>query len=357
MYKFKTDMLKKIATNVEIFTGRTTDLAFKRITLSAHDGFLWIYGYDGYAYMWLKFPTETEFPTVHMSLNEFIAATQNSQDISTDIDIKEEKVVFSSGSIISSVSAEIENEIYGLMPSSNIIGEIGSKDLQRIMDIGSMCADRTGTEENLIMFRLFKDYFGINGVFGNMNSFACHKSKTYGNLFYFIPYNTIRHMVKVLGNAKDIELKISDDEDILSIFSENFGFSMPGTKNQELEKLHNALIGKSKEAAIKGKTVELEKENLHDSLDAALKIARITGGTFSIEVENDVTIKAKTNNGSSTKIDVCKSNIHGGNFFVNIEMLRSFVKRIEADKYAVKYHNDSIVVMDGTINEMLLIMR
>jgi len=357
LYKFKTDMLKKIANNVEVFTGRTTDSAFKRITMSAHDGFLWIYGYDGYGYMWLKFQTETEFPTVHMSLNEFIAATQNSQDMSTGIEIKEDKVIFSSGSIESSVSAEVEDQIYGLMPSSNIVGKIGSKNLQRIMDIGSMCADRTGTDENLIMFSLLKDYFGINGVFGNMNSFACCKSETTGSLFYFIPYNTTRHIVKVLGNAKEIELQVSDDNGILSIFSENFGFSMPGTKDEELEKLHTVLIGKSKEAAIKGKTVELEKDNLQGSLDAALKIARITGGTFSIEVDEDVTIKAKTNNGSSTKIDVCKSNVQGGNFFVNIEMLRSFVKRIEADKYAVKYYNDSIVVMDGTINEMLLIMR
>jgi hypothetical protein len=350
-------MLKKISKNIELFTGRTTDEAFKRITMSASDGIMRIYGYDGYGYVWLKFKTSSQFPTLHMDINEFTAAVENSKDMHTTVSIHKNIITLSSGNITSSINADVEEELYEIEPPEKLIGRINSKSLHRILDLGSMCADKTSTEENLIMLSASKNFYASNGMYGNMNSFAGCIGDTLDSVAFFIPYNTVRHMVKVLANMKEIDLNISSEGNRISIFSDSFGFTFDGITDEELYKTHAEMIGKSKDTAMKGKVVELNKEQMHNSLDSAIKIMRTTGGTFIIDMDEEIAINARTPNGSTTKIDVCNSNLKGGEFYVNIEMLRSFIKRIDASKYRLMYKNDTLVVMDGTIKEMLMILR
>jgi hypothetical protein len=355
--RFKLQDLSKIAKNISLFTGRTTDIAFRNLTMFTHDGYIQIYGYDGFAYMWLMIKSSVEMPVMHMDLDEFIRAIDTFQKDEVYMQINQDSVKLSSGDTVSEIKSKKDSDIYVVELPDEFNAQMAKDKFCRMLDLGTMCADRTGSEEGMILFRAFKDTVAVNSVVINMDSFAASDAEVKGDIYTFMPYQTARHVFKVTSGMKHDSINIFDDGKKLMFYTDNFGFTMPHEDGKEARAIHSEFINYARNVLNTGHKIEIENSRLEEALDLSVKFARGTSASTYIDMSDKLKILAKTKNNSTNTIKVCDIDTNAGEFNMNIEYLRSFIKRLKTKKYSVYYKNDGIVIMNGSPKEFIALRR
>jgi len=357
MIRFKLNDLTKIAKNIYLFTGRTTDPTYRNMTMFTHDGYLQMYGYDGFAYMWLMIKSPIDMPVIHMDLDEFLRAIETFERDEVYMDVKEDTAILKSGDVVSEIRSKKDTDIYVVELPEKPNAEIAKDRFCRMLDLGTMCADRTGSEEGLVLFRAVNNLMATNSVVMNMNSFASVEVPVDGDIYTFIPYATARHILKVTSGMKHDDIKVFDDGSKLMFYTDNFGFTMPHENGESVKQSHSDFIHYSKSILKGGEKVEIENKRLEECLDLAVKFVRGTSASVYLDLSKELKIVSRTKNDSTNTVKVCDTNINAGEFRINIEYLRSFIKRLKTKKYSVYYKENGVVIMNGSPGEFIAIRR
>lgn len=349
---------------IQKFTGRTTDVSYRFLTIQPVGDKTMFFGSDGFAYIWIMSDVESDIPVIHVDLDSFGTLVKVFNKPKVDLEVKDNQLLMRTDNEEVKLRMKEERDEYFVEIPEEVNCYCRASDFIHSLDVGSLCSDKDAGDEIGILSMIGEGSISFLASTGYTSSFSRLIADVKKQIAFVMNYHTARHILKALRKIpnKDM-LEIRTDDDFVYVMCNSMGimikrYNPADDVTDELKRRTKMIREGNKKTKQEETGTVINGVQLNIAIEQADQLERKAHGS-SVLFAKDKTLKLDTKNSVYDKSYVISELDSDMNFEfpVQAKELKSFIRRTLTEEYVIWNENNRLWLVPKDTEHALVLEK